>query len=176
MNRALGKGLSALIPEQTAANAETEQKEEVAYVATDLIRNNTQQPRTNYDNEKLSELKASIKAKGVLQPILVREHGDEYEVVAGERRLRASRELGLEQVPVIIKDLTDKEALVIALVENIQREELNPIEEAEAYKRLTEDFGFTQEQVAESVGKNRSTITNALRILTLPEEIQEKSV
>jgi ParB family chromosome partitioning protein len=109
-----------------------------------------------------------------LQPILVRKHEDGYEVVAGERRLRAAKAIGLEEIPVIIKNVTDREALVLALVENIQREELNAIEEAQGFKRLMEEFNFTQESVAEAIGKDRSTVTNLLRLLRLPEEIQKQ--
>ncbi|HQP10387.1 MAG TPA: ParB/RepB/Spo0J family partition protein, partial [Candidatus Omnitrophota bacterium] len=122
---------------------------------------------------KLNELKASIKEKGVLQPILVRKKGDQYEVIAGERRLKAAQALGLEKVPVIIKDVTDQEAFIIALIENIQREELNPIEEAEGYRKLIEEFGYTQEKIAQSVGKDRSTISNLLRVLNLPADIRK---
>ena len=167
--RALGKGLSALIPEKVSTLAEGS----VSYVKINLIKDNSLQPRTNYDEAKLENLKASIKEKGVLQPILVRQKGDLFEVIAGERRLRAARSLNLSEVPVIVKSVTDQEALVLALVENIQREELNPIEEAEAYKKLMEDFHFTQEAVAQSVGKDRSTISNLTRLLNLPKEMQQ---
>jgi len=167
--KALGKGLSALIPK---ANTQTK-TEVVSYLKTSSIRDNSLQPRTNYNDEKLNDLKASIKEKGVLQPILVREKEGQHEVVAGERRLRAARALGLEEIPAIIKEVTDQEAFVIALIENIQREELNPIEEAEAYRKLIEEFGYTQEDVAQSVGKDRSTISNLLRILRLPAEIRK---
>jgi ParB family chromosome partitioning protein len=168
--KALGKGLSALIPERE--KEEAAKGEAVAYLKTNIIQDNSLQPRTNYDDEKLNDLKASIKERGVLQPILVREKNGQYEVVAGERRLKAARSLDLDEVPVIIKNVTDQEAFVIALVENIQREELNPIEEAEAYRKMIEDFSYTQEQVAQSVGKDRSTISNLLRILRLPVEMR----
>lgn len=167
-NKVLGKGLSALIPEKSKPSSEG-----VTYLKTESIKDNSLQPRTNYDDEKLENLKASIKEKGVLQPILVRQKNDTYEVVAGERRLRAARSLNLAQVPVIIKEVSDQEALVIALIENIQREELNPIEEAEAYKRLIEQFHYTQEAVAHSVGKDRSTVANLMRLLNLPENIKK---
>ena len=169
-NRALGKGLSALIPDKVV---DATQGENVGYIKTSLIKDNRLQPRTYYDDSKLSDLVASIKEKGVLQPILVRKLGAEYEVIAGERRLRAARVLNLENVPVIIKTATDREALVLALVENIQREELNPIEEAQGFKKLIEEFSFSQEDVAQSIGKDRSTISNLLRLLKLPEEIQK---
>jgi len=167
--KALGKGLSALIPDR----GEETKSETVAYLKTDSVDDNSLQPRTNYSEEKLNDLKASVKEKGVLQPILVRKKEGRYEVVAGERRLRAARALELEEVPAIIKEVTDQEAFVIALVENIQREELNPIEEAEAYQKLIEEFGYTQETVAQSVGKDRSTVSNLLRILKLPVEIKK---
>ena len=167
-NRALGKGLSALIPEKVSVAKEGE----VKYLKIDLIKDNSLQPRVNYDESKLNDLKASIKEKGVLQPILVRAKNGGYEVIAGERRLKAARSLEMKEIPVIIKDVTDREALVIALIENIQREELNPIEQSEAYKKLIEDSQYTQDEVAQSVGKDRSTITNLLRLLKLPIDMQ----
>lgn len=168
-NKALGKGLSALIPEKV----DFEKGETVSYLKTDSIKDNAFQPRTHYDDIKLDELKASIREKGVLQPILVRRKDGAYEVVAGERRLKAARALNMSEIPAIVKEVTDQEALVLALVENIQREELNPIEEAEAYKRLIEEFQYTQDMIAESVGKDRSTVSNLLRLLKLPSEIQK---
>lgn len=170
-NKALGKGLAALIPQKSQIMSS---QDIISSLEINKIKNNRFQPRQDYDEDKLAELKASIKEKGVLQPILVRPSGNGYEVVAGERRLRAARALGLEQVPVLIKNVTDREALVLALVENIQREELNPIEEAQGFKRLIEEFQFTQDSVAGSVGKDRSTVTNVLRLLKLPKEIQEQ--
>ena len=167
-NRALGKGLSALIPEKTF-----DKPESVNYVKINQVKENTFQPRQDFNNERLSDLIASVKEKGVLQPILVRKNGEHFEVIAGERRLRAARALGLEQVPVIIKSVNDQEALILALVENIQREELNAVEEAHAFRKLIEDFSFTQDSVAQSVGKDRATIANILRLLKLPEEIQK---
>jgi len=168
-NRALGKGLSALIPEKTQLDA----SETIAHIKTAQIKNNNMQPRTAFDKSALADLVASIKEKGVLQPILVRKKGAGYEVVAGERRLRAARQLGMPEVPAVIRDVDDKEALVIALVENIQREELNPVEEAHAFQRLIDEFNFTQDAVAQAVGKDRSTISNILRLLKLPKEIQK---
>lgn len=167
-SRALGKGLSALIPEK----APIDKPDNVTYVKTSDIRENTFQPRTKFNDAKLSDLVASIKEKGVLQPILVRKKDKGYEVIAGERRLRAARALAMDEVPVVIKSVDDKEALVLALVENIQREELNAIEEAHAYQRLVDEFNYTQDIVAQSVGKDRSTIGNSLRLLKLPLEIQ----
>ncbi|MCK5580389.1 MAG: ParB/RepB/Spo0J family partition protein [Candidatus Omnitrophica bacterium] len=177
--RALGKGLAALIPEKSfffdGAKEEKQKSittEAITHIKTALIQKNTYQPRINYDEEKLIDLKASIKEKGVLQPLLVRETENGYEVVAGERRLRAARSLGLEEVPVVVKQVSNQEALVIALIENIQREELNPMEEAKAFRRLMDEFALSQEEVAKSVGKDRSTVSNILRLLKLPDEIQ----
>lgn len=167
-NKVLGKGLSALIPEK----AEQISTDNVVQIKTNLIKDNRLQPRTYYDEEKLAELVASIKEKGVLQPILVRKIGLDYEVIAGERRLKAARMLGLDSVPALVKVVTDREALVLALVENIQREDLNAIEEAQSFKKLVEEFNFSQEDVAKSVGKDRSTVSNLIRLLKLPDNIQ----
>jgi ParB family chromosome partitioning protein len=177
----LGKGLAALItkkPPESIIQSEISSLEinssgDVAYVKTISILENRFQPRQNYDEAKLADLKASIKEKGVLQPILVRKNEKGYEVIAGQRRLMAARALGLEKVPVIVKNVTDREALVLALVENIQREELNAIEEAQGFKRLMEEFQFTQESVAQAIGKDRTTVTNLLRLLRLPGDIQK---
>ncbi len=166
---ALGKGLSALIPE----NLKTDKDDSIAYVHVSQIKKNTFQPRKEIKEEKLSDLISSIKEKGVLQPLLLRRKDDGYELIAGERRLRAAQSLNIEKVPAIIKSATDEESLILALIENIQREELNPIEEAKAYRRLVEDFNFTQDHVAQSVGKDRTTVTNMLRLLALPDEIQK---
>lgn len=179
--RALGKGLSALIPGKTDAQGtqgaeESTKSELVKFVSIDKIRRNSLQPRGHYDEEKLEDLKASINENGVLQPILVREVTGGYEVIAGERRLRAAKAGNLQEVPVLVKRVSDQEALVLALVENIQREELNAIEEAQAYRRLIAEFNLTQDEVAQSVGKNRSTISNTLRLLNLPDDIQQSVV
>jgi ParB family chromosome partitioning protein len=168
-NKALGKGLSALIPEKS----ENVAADNVTQIKTSLIKDNSLQPRTYYDEAKLAELVASIKEKGILQPILVRKLGAEYEVIAGERRLKAARTLNLENIPAVIRVATDREALVLALVENIQREELNAIEEAQSFRKLIDEFNFSQEDVAKSIGKDRSTVNNLLRLLKLPEEIQK---
>lgn len=167
-NRALGKGLLALIPDKIISDA----KESVTYLKTIQIKENSLQPRMNFDSEKLSDLIASVKKQGVLQPILVRKKNDGYEVIAGERRLRAAQALALDEVPVVIKSVTDQEALVLGLIENIQREELNAIEKAQAFQRLIDEFSFTQDSIAQSVGKDRTTVTNLLRLLKLPKEIQ----
>jgi ParB family chromosome partitioning protein len=161
--KALGKGLEALIPEV---------KEE-GYLAIDDIMPNRFQPRINIKEEGIRELSASIKEKGIIQPIIVRRVEGGYEIVAGERRWRAAKIAGIRDVPVIIKDLSDREVLELSIIENIQREDLNPIELANGYKRLIEEFGFTQEELAKRLGKDRSTITNHLRLLKLPENIQD---
>jgi ParB family chromosome partitioning protein len=179
--KVLGKGLSALISskpsegilEKEISSLEINPQGDVTYLKIMSILKNPFQPRKDYDESKLAELKVSIKEKGVLQPLLVRKHKDNYELIAGERRLRAARAVGLDEVPVIIRNVTDREALVLALVENIQREELNAIEEAQGFKRLIEEFQFSQEEVAQAVGKDRSSVANLLRLLKLPEEIQQ---
>lgn len=173
--KVLGKGLGALLSDRPDLSklANASNQGAVKEIKIVQIKDNTLQPRENYDPERLEDLMSSIKEKGILQPIVVRKSGDGYEVVAGERRLRAARALNLEQIPVVIKNVDDNEALVLALVENIQREGLNPIEEARGFKRLIEEFGFTQDYVAQSVGKNRTTITNLLRLLKLPFDIQQ---
>ena len=142
-------------------------------VDIDLLRPNKFQPRTHMDDGRIDELARSIRSNGVIQPIVVRkaEHG--YEIVAGERRWRASQRAGLLKVPVVVRDIPDDRLLAAALIENIQREDLNPIEEAHAYRRLGDEFGLTQEQIAESVGKDRSSVANYVRLLRLPEEIRD---
>lgn len=172
-NSVLGKGLSALIPDKVNFLNEGSRSDSVTYVKTKTIRDSALQPRTNYDLAKLEELKASIKAKGVLQPILVRPVENGFEVVAGERRLRAARDLGLDEIPAVIRNVNAEEALVLALIENVQREDLNPIEAAQAFKRLTDDFHMSHDDVAKAVGKERSTISNMLRLLSLPSDIQD---
>jgi ParB family chromosome partitioning protein len=165
--KALGKGLSALIPERYE-----EREEKVSYVNLERIKPNPFQPRENFDQKKLEELISSIKEKGVLQPVIVRHKDVDYELIAGERRLRAAKALGMEEVPVIVKDVSDVDVLELSLIENIQREGLNPIEEAKAFKRLTDEFGFSQEEVAKVVGKERATISNTIRLLGLPKRVQ----
>ena len=166
--KGLGRGLSTLLPEDTL-----EEGSEIFFCPLEAISPSPYQPRLKKE-EGLEELAASIKEKGVLQPLLVREITPGfYELVAGERRFQAAKMAGLERVPVIVKDLTPQEALELALIENLQRKDLNPIEEARGYQRLIEEFGLTQEEVAQKVGKDRSTVANALRLLRLPEDIQE---
>ncbi len=167
--RVLGRGLSALLSDRPAAMSE-----EMVELDIDLIEPNNFQPRTNFNEEKLEELAQSIRSNGVIQPLLVRRIGDErYQLVAGERRWRAAQRAGLLKVPCVIKEIPEDKMLELALVENIQRQELNAIEEAQAYKRLIETLGFTQEMVAQRVGRDRTFITNYLRLLRLPEDIQQ---
>jgi ParB family chromosome partitioning protein len=145
----------------------------VARLPLDLISRDESQPRRVFDDQKLQELTDSIRAQGVLQPILVRRDGEGYRIIAGERRWRAAQRAGLDQIPALIREAGAAEAFELALVENLQRADLNPIEEAEGYRRLVEEFGLTQEQVSERVGKERSSVANALRLLTLPDEVKE---
>ena len=166
--KVLGKGLHALMPEKPV-----EPQTRIATLNVAEIRLSKYQPRQAVSPQKLAELIASIREKGVIQPVLVRPKDDGYELIAGERRLRAVKKLGFTQLPAIIKDVKDAEALQLALIENIQREELNPIEEAQAYHRLIADFGYTQEKIAQMVGKDASSISNTLRLLKLPQEIQD---
>lgn len=169
MNRKpLGRGLSALI--STAPSPQDD--EELREIEIDLIRPGEQQPRSSFDQAKLEELAQSIRASGIIQPLLVRRRGGLFELVAGERRWRAAQIAGLTRVPAIVRDIPDENLLELALIENIQRQELNAIEEANAYRRLIESLGLTQEEVAQRVGRDRTFITNYLRILKLPNEIQ----
>lgn len=165
----LGKGLSALIPLSPEGGGQQEQVDEIEIKS---IKPNAYQPRRSFDMEKLEELAESIKVHGVVQPIVVRKLASgKYELVVGERRLRACRHLGKDKIPAVVKDYTDGQMMEIALVENIQRQDLNPIEEAYAYKRLLEDFKMTQEQLAQRVAKSRSFIANMVRLLNLPQVI-----
>ncbi len=167
--KALGKGISALIPEK-----ESERQDKIIYVQTDQIKPNPFQPREDFNSQSLEELTQSIKEKGVIQPVLVRRKGDNYELIAGERRLRAIQSLGIKEIPVMVKDVEDEDSLELSLIENIQRQDLNPIEEARAYQYLIDKFQITQERMSEVLGKARVTITNTLRLLKLPQEIQEE--
>ncbi len=164
----LGRGLGALIQE-----ADSVDQSGVRNLPIASIKPNPFQPRRQFDDEKLAELAASIKEHGVIQPLIVRERGEGYELVAGERRWRAAQLAGLTEVPVVIKGLNDVQMMQIALVENLQREDLNPLEEAMAYSRLISEFSMTQEEIALTVGKSRPAVANTLRLLHLPEEIQE---
>ena len=167
----LGKGLGALIPERPSP--ELEGKRAFHFCGIEEVQPNPFQPRKAFDNEDLQNLVASIREKGILQPLVVRRKGEGYELIAGERRWRAAQRAGIKEVPIIIKDVPDSEILELSLIENIQRENLNPIEEAEAFKRLIEQFHLTQEEVSKRVGKERTTITNTIRLLKLPPEIKQ---
>lgn len=168
IKRPLGRGLSALLP----TDSSPADSEEILEIQIDLIRPGEQQPRTSFQEDKLQELAQSIRTSGIIQPLLVRRRGGLFELVAGERRWRAAQLAGLSRVPAIVRDIPDDRLLELALIENIQRQELNPIEEANAYKRLIESLNLTQDDIARRVGRDRSFITNYLRILKLPTEIQ----
>ncbi len=174
---ALGKGLDALIPDMGSVggiNAETTSESKNYFLCqTHLIHPNRYQPRHHFAAEELEELAGSIRSQGIIQPLLVRPDKEGYELVAGERRLRAAALAGLKQVPVVVKDVTDAEMLEMSIVENIQRANLNPMEEAEAYQRLITEFKLTQDQAAERVGKSRSAVANFLRLRQLPDPIKE---
>jgi ParB family chromosome partitioning protein len=165
---ALGRGLSALIPDAAAPAT----SERALDVDSDLLRPNPLQPRTTMDEVRIEELAQSIRTNGIIQPIVVRKVEGGYEIVAGERRWRASQRAGLLKVPVVVRDIPDERLLAVALIENIQREDLNPIEEAHAYRRLADEYRLTQEQIAEAVGKDRSSIANYVRLLKLPQEVR----
>lgn len=167
--KALGRGINALLGEEQRKDA----KEELLEIDLDLIEPNAEQPRTRFEKEGLDNLAQSIKVNGIVQPIIVRRRGGKYEIVAGERRWRAAQKAGLQKIPAVIKHIADEKLLELALIENIQRQELNAIEEAKAYKNLIDKIGLTQEMIAERVGKNRTVVTTCLRLLKLPEDIQE---
>lgn len=175
--RALGRGLTSLLPPKperpSAAPVEESLAHKPAEVAIDLIDPNPVQPRALFSSERLDELAASIRTHGVLQPLLVRRRGERYQLVAGERRWRAAKIAGLAKVPVIVQDVPDERLLEITLVENIQREDLNPIELARALERMAEELGLTHEEIAARTGKDRTTITNTLRLLRLPPDVQQ---
>jgi ParB family transcriptional regulator, chromosome partitioning protein len=166
--QALGKGLSALLKDREAT-AEPELRE----LDLDLLEPNPFQPRQVFEDSKLEELSQSIRIHGFVQPLIVRKQGTHFQIVAGERRWRAAQRLGLLRVPVLIREISNEKMLEVSLIENIQRENLNPIEEARAYSRLAHEFGLTQEEVAKRTGKERSTVANFLRLLKLPQEIQQ---
>ena len=171
---ALGKGLGALIPETNDIKTnETEKKNSIEEIDVSRIIPNEDQPRKNFDEEKLSSLAESIKENGIIQPIVVIKENEFYKIVAGERRWRAAKLAGIKKVPIIEKNLNDKEIMELSLIENLQREDLNPIEEAEAYKKLMEEFNLTQEAISTKVGKSRPVIANSLRLLNLSEKIKQ---
>lgn len=175
---ALGRGLSALIPDAPPAPTVAPAPAPAASdrpleIDSDLLRPNRFQPRVHVDDAKIDDLARSIRTNGIIQPIVVRKVDGAYEIVAGERRWRAAQRAGLLRVPVVVRDIPDDRLLAAALIENIQREDLNPIEEAQAYRRLGDDFHLTQEQIADAVGKDRSSVANYVRLLRLPHEIRE---
>ncbi|MGK0467854.1 ParB/RepB/Spo0J family partition protein [Clostridium sp.] len=164
----LGKGLGALIPEEIAEDGSF-----ILKVSMNLIKANKDQPRKSFDPEKISELAQSIREHGVIQPIILNKEGDIYTVIAGERRFRAAKSIGLAEIPAIIMNVDNRKILELSLIENIQREDLNPIEEAIAYKKLILDFSLTQEEISKKVSKSRAAITNCMRLLNLDERVQE---
>ena len=178
MARGLGKGLDALIPSTVAEPKKVKEKEVKiekpdSIVDINKVEPNREQPRKNFDEDALLELSESIKQFGLLQPILVQDRKTYYEIIAGERRWRASKLAGLKEVPVIIRNYTEQEIVEISLIENIQREDLNPIEEAQAYKRLLTEFNLKQDEIAERVSKSRTAVTNSMRLLKLCDEVQQ---
>jgi ParB family chromosome partitioning protein len=171
----LGKGLSALIPGASDGRTEAGRESNLSQeVAVERITPSPLQPRRAFDEAKIAELAASIRNQGIIQPLVVRRKADHYELIAGERRWRAAMKAGLERVPVVVRDASDHEVLQLALVENLQREDLNPIEEATGYRRLQEEFRWSQEEMAEKVGKSRPAIANSMRLLALPDEVQQE--
>lgn len=176
--RGLGKSLDALLAytstePSNVVDSETTFRDTLCNLPVDQVSRGKYQPRKNMDPQALQELADSIKAQGIIQPLIVRPVGDQYEIIAGERRWRAAQMAGLTEVPVVIRQIPDEAAIAIALIENIQRENLNPIEEASAFQRLIDEFGMTHQLVAEAVGKSRTTVTNLLRLLVLPEDVKD---
>ncbi|MDR2156436.1 MAG: ParB/RepB/Spo0J family partition protein [Clostridiales Family XIII bacterium] len=181
--KALGKGLDALFGEMNVSVSatrnrygETETERDIVYVDVNNVKPNAMQPRKDFNEEALRQLAESIKAHGVIQPVMLRKNGQGYELVAGERRWRAARKAGLKEVPAIVRDLNEEENALFAIIENMQREDLNPMEEAAAFKNIMTAYGMTQEAVSQSVGKSRSHIANTLRLLKLPQDIREMIV
>ena len=174
--RGLGRGLGALIPEQGSREDSKLLKagkvQIVISIPLDKIKANKFQPRAEFDKQALNDLAASIKEKGFIQPVVVRSQQDGYELIAGERRFRAAKMLNLNEVPAIIKDVSDIDSLELSIIENVQREDLNPIDQAKAFKRLLDEFNMTQEGISATIGKDRATVANILRLLKLPEKIQ----
>lgn len=177
MNRkALGKGINALIPNFERGLSETEServREGVTHISIEEIEPNVNQPRKLFDGQKMDELVASIREHGIIQPVIVQKAKKGYELIVGERRWRAARLAKLKKIPVVVREVTDKESLQLAIIENIHRQDLNPIEEAEAYSRLIKDFSFTQEEVSKKVGKDRTSVANYLRLLKLSPSIRK---
>lgn len=169
MKKGLGRGLGALIP---VVDSDKDSPDLLADV--DKIAPNPLQPRRSFDEAKIDELAASVREKGIIQPLVVRRNGNGYELIAGERRLRAAVKAGLKEVPVVVREVSDNEALQLALIENLQREDLNPIEEASAYQCLQKEFNLSQEEIAVKVGKSRPAVANSMRLLLLPKEVQQE--
>lgn len=170
---ALGKGLSALIPDESF-NIDDSNKNSTLSISINKIKSDKDQPRKSFDSEKIAELTESIKTHGIIQPLILRKiDNDQYIIVAGERRWRAAKIAGLKEVPAIIMDLTENEILEISLIENIQRQDLNPIEEARAYKKLIDDFEITHEELSKRIGKSRTSITNTMRLINLDDRVQQ---
>ena len=177
MNRqALGKGIEALIPDFEEGVPTDETSSGGSTLLIDEIVPNRLQPRQHFDDEKFNELERSIREHGVLQPIVVQKNAKGYELIVGERRWRASKKAGLKKIPSIIREVTDTEPLELALIENLNRQDLNPIEEAEAYERLAKDFGLTQEKISQRMGKSREAVANVLRLLKLPRQVKEDMI
>lgn len=172
-NSGLGRGLDAIFLDNSITEENVHSEESISKLKISLVDPKRDQPRKHFDKEALEQLASSIAENGLLQPILVREYGDgRYQIIAGERRFRASKLAGLTEIPAIVLDRDDKRAAQIALIENVQREDLNPLEEALAYRSLAEEYGMTQEELSQKVGKSRSAIANSVRLLDLPVEIQ----
>ena len=169
----LGKGLDALLPKADAFGPDDRRPRGPHQIDPSLIAKNPDQPRHYFNDTKIDELADSIQANGILQPLLVQRTNDGYQLIAGERRLRASLRLGLAQVPIVLREPSNDESIILALIENLQREDLNPMEEASAFARLQEQFDLTQEAVASKVGKSRPAVANSLRLLSLPDEVKE---
>lgn len=185
MSNGLGRGLSSLIPKKVNKVTTDSQgepivgitsevdKDKILQVSPEQIRNNPMQPRKHFPSQQMDELVNSIKQYGIIQPLVVTKKGDQYELIAGERRLRAAQIIGLDKIPIIVREAHEQEKLEMALIENIQRTDLNPVELALAFRKLIDEFNLNQEELAKRIGKSRSSVTNTLRTLTLPEEIQQ---
>lgn len=177
MNRkALGKGIEALIPDFDEDLSQDKDSNGSLNLLIDEVFPNHLQPRKNFDDEKFNELERSIREHGVLQPIIVQKSVNGYELIVGERRWRASKKAGLKKIPAVIRDVTDLESLELALIENLNRQDLNPIEEADGYERLAKDFGLTQEKTAKRMGKSRESVANIMRLLKLPRQVQQDMI
>jgi ParB family chromosome partitioning protein len=172
--KALGKGISALIPQTAGGEGGEDRGKRIVFLKLTQVKPNPFQPREDFDSEAMEELVQSVREKGIIQPILVRTKGDAYELIAGERRLRAAQLLNLQEIPALVKEVEDRDSLELALIENIQRQELNPIEEARAFQYLLEKFSLTQEEIAGVMGKAPASVSNILRLLKLPSEVQDE--